>query len=353
MQLHEPKREFYADFLRILAAFTVVFQHTVSSAWYTAPVNSSEFAALNFLNSMSRFGVGVFIMLSGAFMLSPQRPHPPEKIFMHNLPRTLLPLAFWVVFYGVIEHLTAGESVLEILKTPFLLFTKPASHLWFLYTLAGLYVLTPPLRVFTAYASRKMQLYVIALFFAFGLMVPTINHLLSTFADFTLYKNIGIQGTTSFVGFYLTGFYLAHFEIGPRQRKALYLAALASWITAFVASTYISETHNAPNEYFFGNFRPTTFLMSAGIFCLIKKTFSDGSAQKVQNLQKFTAKFSGCMLGVYLIHPLFIKIFYGLNLTLLIPHPIFTAPVAASTFFIVSLCATYALKKIKITKIFL
>lgn len=359
---NSASREIYADLLRVFAAFTVVFQHTVTSVWYTVPVDSSDFAALNFLNSLSRFGVGIFIMISGAFMLSPKYPHPPQKIFKHNLPRTLIPLVFWVLVYGIVEELSSGGNVVDLLATPLLLFTKPAGHLWFLYTIAGLYLLTPPLRVFTEHASRKMVLYVITLFFAFGLFLPTVNHLLKTFAGFTLYKNIGIQGVTSFAGFYLTGFYLSHFGVGATARKAMYGAALASWIVAFVAATYISDLHNTPNEYFFGNFRPTTYLMAAGIFAAMRATFSkdpqdehtqEQTQEKPQKqsiiLQKVTTialKFSGCMMGVYLIHPLFIKAFYGLHLTILEPHPIITAPVAAIAFYILATALVYVFRKV-------
>jgi len=353
----KPSREIYAELLRIVAAFAVVFQHTVTSVWYTVPVDSDDFAALNFLNSLSRFGVGVFIMISGAFMLSPKYPHPPRKILAHNIPRTLTPLVFWVLVYGIVGQIIAGGDILNLFKTPLLLFTKPASHLWFLYTIVGLYLLTPPLRVFTQNASQKMTLYVIGLFFTFGLILPTSSHLLAKFAGITLYKNIGIQGVTSFAGFYLTGFYLAHFGIGTRQRKLLYGAALASWIIAFVASTYFSELKNSPNEYFFGNFRPTTYLMAAAVFCFFRNRFGTQSATDLRSpleaaLATIALKISGCMLGVYLIHPLFIKAFYGLKLTILEPHPLITAPVASIIFFLLSLAVVYILRQIcKIKKI--
>ncbi len=350
---NKQSREIYAELLRVIAAFTVVFQHTVTSVWYTVPVDSSDFAALNFLNSMSRFGVGVFIMISGAFMLSPKYPHPPQKILKHNLPRTLIPLVFWVIVYGVVGQISdniadgsfaagdIGGIIADVLSAPLLLFTKPAGHLWFLYTLAGLYLLTPPLRVFTEHASRKMVLYVIAIFFTFGLFLPTADHLLAKFAHFSMYKNIGIQGVTSFAGFYLTGFYLSHFGIGAKARKLLYGAALASWIIAFVAATYMSELRDAPNEYFFGNFRPTTFLMAAGVFAAMRAKFGSST-----NQFPWLRSLAPCMLGVYLVHPLFIKAFYGLHLTLLEPHPIVTAPLAAIVFFGLSLGTVHLFRKI-------
>lgn len=348
-QAQQRHREKYAEWLRIIAAFIVVFQHTVTSAWYDTPVNSPDFFVLTFLNSLTRFGVGIFIMISGAFMLSPKYPHPPRKVLKHNLTRILALIAFWVVFYGIVDALCVGikegagigETIVNVISAPVLLFTTPATHLWFLYVIAGLYLITPALRVFTEHASKNMVLYVIAIFFAFGLVFPTVNHLLGKWFDFTLYKNIGIRGCTTFAGFYLTGFYIAQYGLGKTARRILYSAAAISWVVALFYSTYISLLRDAPNEFFFGNFRPTTFLMAAGIFCLFRQKFGETTTQN----EKFIS-LSKCMLGVYIVHPLFIKAFYALHLSILVPHPLITAPLMAVVFFGLSLYVVHLFQKI-------
>lgn len=338
----ERPREIYAEWLRIIAAFTVVFQHTVTSAWYVVPVDTSAFFQLNFLNSLVRYGVGIFIMISGAFMLSPKYPHTPHKILTRNLPRILMLLVFWVVAYGMIgEFLDGGTTTKDLLRTPILLFTHPQPHLWFLYTLAGLYALTPAMRVFTANASRRMVLYVIALFFTFGLALPTINHLLLKLAHFQLYKNIGIQGCTTFAGFYLTGFYIAHFGIDKMGRRILYGAALISWFIAFYFSTYFSILRDEPNEFFFGNFRPMTFLVAVAIFCFFREKLRDK-----MTTNRHILNISKCMLGVYLVHPLLIKCFYGLDFSLLDYSPLITAPITAIGIFAIAFIAVYLFRMI-------
>ncbi len=338
-------KEIYAEWLRIFAAFTVVFQHTVTSAWYSVPVDSDDFLFLNLLNSMLRSGVGIFVMVSGAFMLSPRYPHPPKKIFAHNLSKVLALLVFWVVFYGVFDALGKDASIKSLLSAPLLIFTKPHTHLWFLYVIAGLYVLTPALRVFTEHASRKMILYVIVLFVSFGLLLPTVNHLLAAFAHFPLYKNLEIRGLTSFVGYYLTGFYIAHYGIRKIPRKILYASAFVSWGTAFLASLYVSDLRNAPNEYFFGNFRPTTFLVAAGIFCFFREKFRDKTTDNPLFLN-----ISRATLGIYLIHPIFIGAFYRLDFSLLAWHPVLSAPLAATAFFALSLLIVLPFQKIPLLK---
>lgn len=340
-----PKREIYAEILRIIAAFTVVFQHTVTSAWYDVPVDSADFFTLNFLNSLVRFGVGVFIMISGAFMLSPKYPHPPRKILTQNLPKIVILLVVWGLLYGILNVVCHSGNWEDYVSTPITLFTDPPTHLWFLYTIAGLYVITPALRVFTEHASQRMVLYVIILFFTFGLFLPTMSHVFAKVFHIVIYKNIGIRGFTGFAGFYLTGFYLTHYGLGKKARWVLYGAAFLSWFISLFYSTYFSIAKEAPNEFFFGNFRPMTFIIAAAIFCFMRTKFGD---RKSSN--KYLLDISKCMLGVYLIHPMFIKAFYGLHLTMLEPHPAITAPLMAVLFFTLSFIVISLFRRIPVIR---
>ena len=121
----------------------------------------------------------------------------------------------------------------------------------------------------------------------------------------------------------------------------LYGAALLSWFLAFFYATYFSLVRAAPNEFFFGNFRPTTFLVAAGIFCLFREKFRDRTTNS-----KALIAISGCMLGVYIVHPLFIKASYGLGFTPVDPNPLITSPIMAIIFFTLSLGVVFAFRKI-------
>ena len=201
--MENGKRILYAEVLRVVAAFSVVFQHTASSAWYSLPVDSDKFIFVNVFNSISRFGVGVFFMISGAFLLDPNRNYTPATILKKKLPQLLLLLIVWGIFFSILNTAIAQGDLKNYLTSPLQIFISPPTHLWFLYVLAGLYALTPALRVFTKNASRKMLLYTIALCFTFGYLLPSVGLLLGKFFHLTLYKNIGIQGLYNFAGFYL------------------------------------------------------------------------------------------------------------------------------------------------------
>lgn len=60
----------YLDLLRILASIAVVIIHICSSKWYAINSNTNEWSILNIYDSLSRWAVPVFVMISGAIFLS-------------------------------------------------------------------------------------------------------------------------------------------------------------------------------------------------------------------------------------------------------------------------------------------
>ena len=343
-----PTREIYGDILRIIAAFSVVFQHTASSAWYSLNPTQNSWLVLNFFNSSARFGVGIFVMLSGAFLLSPEKNYSPEQILKTKVPYLLKLIVFWVIFYGIFQLFIQGFSWKEFLTVPLLAFTKPQTHLWFLYMLAGLYLFTPALRIFTTHESEKMLRLTLIMLVIFGMCVPTISHLIKRFADIQVYSLLTIQGTTSYLAYYLAGLYFSHFSISNRSKKWIYAFAFLSFIISFIGSTYLSLVRNSPDEFFLGNMRPTNFIMVVAIFIFFKD-FSD----KLNVSSKFITLCSRTTLGIYLIHPVFLKIFYGLKLQLISPTPWLNVPLTAVSIFLLSFIFVFILKKVPFLKKFL
>ena len=65
----EKSRVFYYDYLRIVAIFAVVIIHVSSQNWYVTDVNTIAWSAFNFYDSIARWGVPIFLMISGALIL--------------------------------------------------------------------------------------------------------------------------------------------------------------------------------------------------------------------------------------------------------------------------------------------
>ena len=66
------------DILRVFASFAIVLLHVSASYWSVVDVNSKEFLVMTVYNSMTRFAVPVFFMLSGLFLVSRSEEHTSE-----------------------------------------------------------------------------------------------------------------------------------------------------------------------------------------------------------------------------------------------------------------------------------
>lgn len=66
------KRILYLDILRIMAIIAVVMLHVSAQRFYVS-FPSYEWEIRMFFNSMVRWGVPIFVMISGALFLDPQK----------------------------------------------------------------------------------------------------------------------------------------------------------------------------------------------------------------------------------------------------------------------------------------
>ena len=95
----ENKRIAYFDFLRVIAVFAVIMIHT--SATFVAcffDYTTVEFLLGNIFDSISRLGVPLFLMISGALMLDENRPFKCKK----KVLTLFLIFAIWSLGYSIV-----------------------------------------------------------------------------------------------------------------------------------------------------------------------------------------------------------------------------------------------------------
>ena len=138
---HINKRRFALDLLRIIAAFGVVWLHVSTRVLASSNPHSFTWLIANMANSMSRWCVPVFVMISGAFLLKAP-PSGPFEFYRKRLSRILIPLAFWTIFYLGIVTVDAHRIYPRIILLS-LIKGEPYYHLWYLYMVAGLYLAAP------------------------------------------------------------------------------------------------------------------------------------------------------------------------------------------------------------------
>lgn len=79
------ERKIYCDYLRLVATFSVVVLHVSAWNWYSTDVNSLEWQSFNFYDSVVRWAVPIFVMISGSLFLS--REIPVKKIYSKYILR--------------------------------------------------------------------------------------------------------------------------------------------------------------------------------------------------------------------------------------------------------------------------
>ena len=140
------KRQNNYDLLRVISTIAVIMIHTnwlYFGGIYDAFDRSFTWIGLSLINILTRFAVPVFVMLSGAFILSNERNKDFKAFYKHALKKIVMPTVLVIVFLivvqiiiNLVEHNGIAYSLTGVIKGNFY-------SLWFIYMLVGLYFLAP------------------------------------------------------------------------------------------------------------------------------------------------------------------------------------------------------------------
>jgi surface polysaccharide O-acyltransferase-like enzyme len=355
------ERIVYADFLRIVATGAVIVLHTAASRWYGTPVASLGWQAMNAYDSLVRWAVPIFVMVSGMFQL---RPGAPEQsplscaeeyrvMFRKYILRFICALAFWSVVHNGFRQLThlfrheeieALDVANIILKIPF----GPAwYHLWFVYMILGLYLITPLVRIFIAHAQKSHLECFLILSAAVGAGIPLVSFIFRKIPGIPNYRlYLPLSELSGYLGYYIAGYYFATYKLIASTRKLLYTLAIVSVIITAAGTSFFSMIGERREEALYEYIFPTTMLTAFGIFVFFKERF--GALRLSAKAAAAVSAISACTFGVYLLHDLILQIFLLLKLSAATFNAIFSIPLIALAVFAISLPLIYGLRKIPV-----
>lgn len=350
MEHTEKKHIAYLEVLRLVACILVVGVHVSAFNLEQVPVESLNFKVMNGLDCLSILGVPLFVMISGALFLAPSYEITVKKFYTRKIPRIVFLYFFWLLFYNVVNFLENGTvwNFTNVKKQIVLesLLGKGMYHMWYLPMLAVLYLLTPFLKSFAA--DRKKCLLFCALGFAYSILLPTA--LKFEFPYRTIVESLYNQFDCSFFGGYVTYYVLGHAlheyvpKLSAQKKVALGLGGvIAMGIEIAVCNAWSVKTGimstilNTP-------FSVTAFIGAAAIFLLLR----DGVSGRKQ--EELSGKLAGLTLGIYLIHPLFLRIYGWLGGTTLFAPAAIAVPLIIVLITLVSGAAVYVLSKIPVVK---
>ena len=262
----------YADLLRCTAMLAVIVVHITGGALEASPVGTPDFMVLNVYDGLTHWCVPVFVMLSGMFLLDPKHSLPPSKLFFGHMLRIAAALAVWGTAYALVErvqvHGLSWESVRAALYQ--VLLGKTCFHLWFLYMLLGLYLVTPVLRAFVRGAGRGDFHWFFLLVFVFTFLLPTLLRLRPS-QTVSLYQSyLNIKLVLGYVGYYVLGYYLKEYTLSRPAEYLIYLLGIAGAAVTVGGTAWLSQQRGALAQTFYNYDSPNIALMSTAVFVLFR-----------------------------------------------------------------------------------
>lgn len=288
---NDKKTKSEADFfsslnnMRALACFAVIMIH---ASIITTP---TEWWANNFYGIIPRFAVPFFFMISGALLIN--KKYNPKTFLKKRLTRVIIPLVTWSVIYYLWKQ-DDYKSVINFLKQ---LFTFPIYyHLWFLYSMIGVYLSAIVLIPFYNNSSDFEKGCFLTLWFIVNFIYPTTGGILGEKTN--LIDIYNLHDFYGMAGWFFLGAYLR--DITPKINYRVTYSIVAACSAAAMLpltewdSMRISQggTLFEVSELFRGLNSPLTLTYSVSLFLLMTKIKSNALANFVANSS----------LGIYCLH---------------------------------------------------
>ncbi len=342
----------YFDYLRLFAMFAVMVFHVAAQNWYFTPANTFEWQTFNVFDSLMRWGVPVFVMISGALFLG--KEHQIKKIFKKNILRLVVALFFWSIIYAlwqrfVTNEITSSEDFLIAV-------VNGHAHLWFIYMIIGLYMISPLLKKIVE--NRKLAWYFVALAFVFSFLVPELVNIIGLKAEMpaSLIESVSTALKMNFVigysGYFVLGYLLNTTRIEKRKEVWLYVLGIAGALFTILFSLFVSLRQGKPVSDYYDNLTVNVLLMSVAVFVFAKLHLNKPFKNKKK--EKMLLFLSNCSFGAYLIHLLILYMLdHFLNFNSLSLNPVLSVPLIAIIIFAISLTISAVLNKIPLVKDYL
>lgn len=327
-------RNYSFDIIRIIAMVLIIIMHS------PIPEINTPGIVLSTISFMTAPGIGLFFMISGALLLGNNLPQ--TDFLKHRFSKVVWPTLVWTIIYLIVNCINEPLSAKELAKTICSIPFEKQGHgvLWFMYTLAGLYLLTPVLSRWLKSAQRKDVEFYLFLW-AITLLYPYLNLVININTDETgiLYY------FTGYLGYYLLGYYLKQYVLPqPVNRTKVIGCILAIMLCLLIVFATKKVEPNVKIGDLFWYLSMPVAILSTSYFILLSKV----KLTCINN--KFVVKLSTLSFGVYLCHILVMRSFVWNISFIKESGPILNIPIVATLTIILSWFLAFLISKLPISK---
>lgn len=332
----------WADNIRFIATFGVIILHVSGIGLYKfGDVPIFQWAIANTFDSALRCCVPLFVMLSGALLLSKDKDLLPY--LKNRFVRIVLPFLFWSLIYSLVISLDVfnknDTTTSSVSFSDFLLykgyFKQHAYHLWYVYMILGVFLVAPMLRKWIKSASENEILYFLIIW------IITVLLDLKYFSIFKL--NIQLTFFSGYMGYFILGYYLSikKFEEIPLIKNSI--AIIIVLLIAFTAyGTFILSTKKGKfDDELYQYLYPNIILLSVAVFLWVKSWRFE-----ITLLAKWRNKVNDYSFGIYLVHVAITWIISEIGINWNFIHPLLAIPITATICLLISFGLIYLLRLI-------
>lgn len=332
------------DILRILSTFSVIMMHVTSEYIYSLDLSSNSWLAVAVYNSVFHYGVPIFVMISGALFMNPNREIHLRNLFFHNILRMSVIYLVWSAAYGLFDFLQYKTTWKDSWRFYVWEIVNSRNHLWFLPMLIGIYLLIPILSVWIRNATKENIAYFLMLFIVLQVGCVTILPL-STHEIVEFIVNLrNIQMVCSYLGYFVLGYYLIHVGVSAIMKKIIYVSFPIAFILSIISVVFISRHRGSVQVGMVDSFSALTFIIATAMFLLL---------YEVGNKIKITSKMSLVLenlgkdtFGTYLIHIAVLEYMMTRGYNAVVPNAAIGILVCVLICFGVSMIAAAILRRI-------
>lgn len=300
-------RLLWVDLLRILSIYAVVIIHVAAPYlnYYSSDPNFQWWMG-NLYDSLARWCIPVFLMLSGAFILEKVAEGSIKDFLIHRCQRILLPFFFWSFLYFLWRIYVEHEKI-ELYQFFVYLIKEPIYyHLWFIYVLIPLYLLAP---VFSAYFKGMDQsnlFYFLSLWVIYSSVLPIIE-IISGINFFISIKPL--DSFFNYTGYFILGYVLRNVKMRNVYIFVAFFMFISSFVITFYGTLLFSDKQGKFDETLYHYASPNVVIMSITLILIVKNVHIPAIFYKLENRFRVFEKISLCVPGIYFVHASILSFF--------------------------------------------
>ncbi len=300
--MKETAREQNLDLLRIFALIAVMLMHSTADN-ALPPQSEAGRKLLLAVWAGATWCVPCFVMISGRFFLDPKRHVDSKRVWGRSIPRIAAAFILWSVVYALFYRFILRQpmSTAEMLSR----ILTGAYHMWYLFLIAGLYMVTPLLRPIAG--DKRLSTYFLLLFFAMSFLTeygPFLPHV--GWALGQMLESAHICLVLGYSGYFLLGWVLCDMELSWRAEKLLYAAGLLCFGFTCLAPGLLPIPEGESPLFYQMYMKPNVIVEAAALYTFfvrrVPRSLRSPAARRAVTL---LAELNFCM---YLCHVLFLEL---------------------------------------------